>query len=95
MIKFTNEDNNKQFISIEIKDGKTTATICERLKEKFSALQHANIISDDTEILIEIDNNINYMFSLNEFKKYIETITAANVTHFSVDTDKPAQRYNG
>jgi len=95
MIKFTNKDNNKQFISIEVKDSKTTATICESLKEKFTALQHANIIFDDSEILIEIDNNINYGFSLNELREYMKTIAAANVTHFSVDTDEPTQRYNG
>lgn len=95
MIKFTEKDNNKQFISIVVKDGKATATINESLKEKFPALQQANIIFDDAEILIEIDNNIKYGFSLNQLREYIGTITAADVTTFCVDTDEPEQRYNG
>ncbi len=93
MIKFTEQDNNKQFISIEIKDNTPTETISENLKNKYPALQQANIIFDDSEILIEIDNNINYGFSLNELREYIKTNAAATVTHFSVDTDEPTQRY--
>lgn len=95
MMKFTEKDNNKQFISIAVKDGKSTATINESLKEKYPALQHANIILDCSEILIEIDNAINFGFSLNQLREYIGTITAADVTTFSVDTDEPTQRFNG
>lgn len=100
MIKFTEKDNNKQFIAIEIKSNEIdkisdSAVIVYSLKKAYSALQQANIIFDDTEILIEIDNNINYGFSLNELKEYIKTITAATITHFSVDTEELAQRYYG
>ncbi len=93
MIKFTEKDNNKQFISIELKDNTSTEMIIENLKKTYEALQQANIIFDDSEILIEINNNINYGFSLNELREYIKTNAAATVTHFSVDTDEPTQRY--
>lgn len=92
MIKFTTEDNNKQFICIDVKDNTPTKAILESIKNNYSALHQVNIISDDTEILIEIDNNINYGFSLNELREYIKHIAAATVTHFSVDTDEPTQR---
>lgn len=95
MIKFTEQDNNKQFISIAVKDNTPTETINENLKNKYAALQQANIIFDDSEILIKIDNNINYGFSLNELREYIKTVAAATVTHFSVDKDEPTQRYLG
>lgn len=95
MIKFTEQDNNKQFISIEVKDNTPTETITENLKNTYAALQQANIFFDNSEIIIEIDNNISYGFSLNELKQHIETIAAATVTHFSVDTDEPTQRYYG
>lgn len=92
MIKFTEKDNNKQFISIKVNDDTPTKTILNSLKNTYSALQQANIIFDESEILIEIDNNINYGFSLNELRAYIKTITTATITHFSVDTDEPTQR---
>lgn len=95
MIKFTEQDNNRQFISIEIKDNTPTETISENLKKTYEALQQANIVFDGSEILIEIDNSINYGFSLNELREHIKTIAAATVIHFSVDTDKPTQRYYG
>lgn len=94
MIKFTEQDN-KQFISIEVKDNTPTETINENLKNTYAALQQANIIFDNSEIIIEIDNNINYGFSLNELREYINTVAAATVTHFCVDTDEPTQRYYG
>ena len=89
MIKFTNEDNNRQFIEITIKDNTPTGTIIENIKNTYSALQQANIIFDNSEIIIEIFNNFNYGFSLNELREYIKTITTATITHFSVDTDEP------
>lgn len=95
MIKFTEQDNNKQFISIEIKDNTPTEAISENLKKTYEALQQANIICDTSEIIIEIDNNIDFGFSLNELREYIKTIAAATVTHFCVDTDEPTQRYHG
>lgn len=95
MIKFTEQDNNKQFISIEIKDNKSTKIISENLKKTYVALQQANIIYDTSEIIIEIDNNIDFGFSLNELREHIKTVAAATVTHFCVDTDEPTQRYYG
>lgn len=95
MIKFTNEDNNRQFIEITIKDNTPTGTIIENIKNTYSALQQANIIFDNSEIIIEIFNNFNYGFSLNELREYIKIITTATITHFSVDTDEPNQRYYG
>ena len=95
MIKFTNEDNNRQFIEITIKDNTPTGTIIENIKNTYSALQQANIIFDNSEIIIEIFNNFNYGFSLNELREYIKTITTATITLFSVDTDEPNQRYYG
>lgn len=97
MIKFTEKDNGKQFIGIEVKEGKPTNTIieCLRLTKKFESLNQANIIFDESEILIEIDNNINYGFSLNELREFIELMATANITTFEVDTDELTQRYNG
>ncbi len=93
MIKFTEKDNNKQFISIELKDNTSTEIISENLKKTYESLQQANIIYDTSEIIIEIDNNINYGFSLNELREHIKTVAAATVTHFAVDIEEPTQRY--
>lgn len=95
MIKFTEKDNNKQFVAIELKDNTAAEIISENLKKTYEALQQANIICDTSEIIIEIDNNIDFGFSLNELREYIKTIAAATVTHFCVDTDEPTQRYHG
>lgn len=95
MIKFTEKDNNKQFISIKLKDNTSTEIISENLKKIYKALQQASIICDTSEIIIEIDNNIDFGFSLNELREHIKTVAAATITHFSVDTDKPTQRYYG
>lgn len=95
MIKFTEQDNDRQFISIKVNDDTPTKTIFENIKNTYSALQQANTIFDESEILIEIDNSVDYGFSLNELREYIKTITTATITHFSVDTDEPNQRYLG
>ena len=95
MIKFSNQDNNRQFIEITIKDNTPTGTIIENIKNTYSPLQQANTIFDESKILIEINNSVDYGFSLNELREYIKTIIAATVTHFSVDTDEPNQRYYG
>ena len=93
MIKFTEKDNNKQFISIESKDSALNKIIIKNLTNTYSALQQANIVLDDSEILIEIDNNINYGFSLNELREHLKNIAPATIKHFIVDTDEPNQRY--
>ena len=95
MIEFTDKDNNKQFIAIELKDNTATEIIIENLKNTYESLQQANIICDTSEIIIEIDNSINYGFSLNELREHIKTVAAVTVTHFCVDTDEPTQRYYG
>lgn len=95
MIKFTDKDNNKQFIAIELKDNTAAKIIIENLKKTYESLQQANIIFDTSEIVIEIDNNINFGFSLNELREHIKTVAAVTVTHFCVDTDEPTQRYYG
>lgn len=97
MIKFTEKDNNKQFISIVVQGSTPNGIIIEHIMNTYSALQQANTISDNSEILIELNNNINYGFSLNELREYLKTITDADVlvTHFSVDTDEANQRYYG
>lgn len=95
MIKFTEKDNNKQFISIELKDNTTTEIISKNLKKIYESLQQANIICDTSEIIIEIDNNMDFGFSLNELREYINTLVEATVSHFVVDMDEPTQRYYG
>lgn len=95
MIKFTNKDDNKQFISITVSDNTPTKALCENIKEIYSSLQQANIIYDDSEIVIELDNSINYGFSLSDLREHIKTVAAATVSHFSVDINKPTQRYYG
>ncbi len=95
MIKFTENDNNKQFIAIELKDNTAAEIIIENLKNTYESLQQANIICDTSEIIIEIDNSINYGFSLNELREHIKTVAGVTVTHFCVDTDEPTQRYYG
>lgn len=97
MIKFKNEDDNKQFICIQINNEHTkTTALSENLKLTYLSLKQANVIFDNSEILIEIDNGINYDFSLNELRRYIEKIEpSAEITHFCVNTDIPTQRYAG
>lgn len=93
MIKFTDKDNNKQFISIKVNDNMPTKALYENLKETYSALQQANIIFDASEIIIEIDNNIDFGFSLDELRKHIKNLADVTVTHFCVDLAEPLQRY--
>lgn len=92
MITFTKKDNGRQFISIKVDD---TLRVKEELQSKYPVLKQANIVLDEVEILIEIEDSIQFGFSLNELRAYINSIAPAHITHFTVDVDEPAQRYIG
>lgn len=92
MITFTTKDNGRQFISIKVND---TLQIKEQLQNKYPVLKKANVFLDEVEILIEIEDSFEFGFSLNELKAYINSITPAHITHFTVDVNEPTQRYIG
>ncbi len=95
MIKFTEKDNNKQFISINTDENTNIDIIVQEIRKQYPSLKQLHIIFDEAEILIPLETGFPYGFSLNELREYIKPIAAATVTHFSVDTEEPTQRYYG
>lgn len=92
MITFTKKDNGRQFISIKVDN---TLRVKKELQNKYPALKRANVFLDEVEILIEIEDSIQFGFSLNELRAYINSIAPAHITHFTIDVNEPTQRYIG
>lgn len=98
MIKFSNENNDEQYISIAVDNPEDTNIndLVDRIKAKYPSIQALHIAFDESEILIPLTNDCNYGFSLNQLREYLKPIAAAaTVSHFCVDVDEPSQRYSG
>lgn len=97
MIRFTNEYDNQQFISIAIDNPEevNVDNLINKIKAEYPSIQALHIVFDESEILIPLTNDCNYSFSLNQLREYLKPIAAATVSHFCVDMDEPTQRYNG
>lgn len=97
MIKFTNSNNDEQYISIAVDNPEDTNIndLVDKIKAEYPSIQTLHVIFDESEILIPLINDCNYGFSLNQLREYLKPIAAATVSHFCVDTDEPLQRYNG
>ena len=90
MIKFTEAENNKQFISISNFDIPTEELISILTKEKPNIIDGIYRI-DEGEILLTLDN-VTYGFSLNELRRIINNYTPAIVYCFCVDLNLESQR---
>lgn len=93
MIKFTTKDDNKQFISIVIKDYTSTKRLFNYLCGLYSSLALCDYKMDKNEIIFNIADNVKYGFSLKELKQTINRITNATVRCFCVYLSEPTQRY--
>lgn len=97
MIKFTNEYDDQQFISIALNNPEEVNVdyLIRRIKADYPGIKALHIIFDESEVLIPLVNDCNYGFSLNQLREYLKPIAAATVSHFCVDIDEPTQRFNG
>ena len=91
MIKFTEAENNKQFISISNFNIPTEKLISILTKEKPNIIEGIYQI-DEVEILLALEN-VTYGFSLNELRRIINNYTPAIVYCFCVDLNLKSQRY--
>lgn len=91
---FNLTDDNKQYISITIKDGASTNKVADHIIGKIPVIEKISKYDSD-EILIQLENNIDYGFSLNELRKKIAEIAKADIYIFCVDINMKSQRYKG
>lgn len=94
MIKFNLTDDNKQFISISIKDGTPSNIVANYITDYYPSVGKICKLDED-EILIPLKNNINYGFSLNELRANVAEIAKVDIYNFCVDVRIKSQRYNG
>ncbi len=94
MIKFTSKDDNKQFISILVKDNTLTENIYNYLSNLYKPLTFVFYKMDDEEIIFRLESDIKYGFSLCELRQAANKIAEAVVTHFCVDVTLANQRYS-
>lgn len=87
MITFTKKDDNKQFISIAGDENTDTNYLISELKKQLPTLSGLTIITDEAKILIPVEENYNYGFSLNELREAVKPMAKAVISHFSVDVD--------
>ncbi len=95
MIKFTSNEDNKQYISI-ISRKTPTDIILDKAIKLYPEIAKGFYKADKSEILLNLDNSIDYGFSLNELRETLNKIADdIIVSHFCVDIDEPTQRYCG
>lgn len=94
MIRFTNIQDNTQYVSVLVSEGVNISALISKLKTDFPSIQPLHFIFDSEELLMPIVNNCNYDFSLNQLREYLKPV-ATTVSHFCADMGKPTQRYYG
>ena len=92
MIRFNQNNDNVQFVSIVLHGGEDTSTVFERLSHVISGL--SLFAKDCEEILLDIPDG-GCGFSLNQLRAAIEPIAKAKVAIVTVDLDEPSQRLTG
>lgn len=58
MIKFTPNEDNKQFVSINIKDGTNAAKVFDYIPALYPVIKTNLYKMDDDEILLNLENNL-------------------------------------
>lgn len=92
MIKFTDEEQNKQFIAIELKEKINSNAVYSYLKAYFPIIEKGFYKMDEDEIILNFEG-IEYNFSLNELKEEAATIAKVDAYVFAVDMKEKSQRY--
>ncbi len=92
MITFTKKEDNKQYVSISVSDNTNPKRILNYICCCYSTIDKNICIFDSDEILLPLENNINYDFSLNDLRKTVSDIAEANISHFCVDLNLLNQR---
>ena len=92
MIRFNKADDDKQFVSIRIRDGKTALEVYNYLSGLY-IMDNLSCAMDNEEIIIEICGNSSVGFSLNDLKRALNKISNnVDVGHFCVDLNEKNQR---
>lgn len=87
MIRFSVEDDNKQFVSIKPLDSTTTAEIIKHLQNKLPTITDDDIFGfDEREILINLYPAISthYDFSGGKLKEVVNAISNAEVRTMAI-----------
>lgn len=92
MLHFTEFEDNRQFISITIKDGTSTRKVLDFLEAFYPTIRTYLYTFDREEIALNLDNNIEYGFTLNQLRDVVNHIADAEVYTFAVDINKKDQR---
>lgn len=95
MIKFNKNEDNKQFISINITDGTEAAKVFDYISACYPSISQNPYRLDNDEILLTLEYGYNYGFSLNALRSTVAEVAKADVYTFCVDMDEPTQRYRG
>lgn len=93
MIRFNRTDDNKQYVSIHIRDGKAAPDVFNYLRGLYLTINNLPCAMDNEEIIIEISGNSPIGFSLGDLRRTLKRISANIVVgHFCVDLSDKSQR---
>lgn len=95
MIKFNKNENNKQFISISIEDGTDVIKVFNYISALYPVIKNNLYKMDNDEILLNLENDVHYDFSLNALRSTVAKIAKANTYVFCVYMLESTQRYIG
>lgn len=92
MIRFTKTEDNKQYISIIVKDDKDPLKVYNYITSAYDTLKNLPCIMDNEEIAIKLCGNSSLGFSLNELRRQLKQIADVVVSIICVDLSVYGQR---
>lgn len=92
MIHFTENEDNKQFISIKINDGTNTDSVLTYIAKAYPLISKAVFDKDTEEIIIKTPpEGEHYGFSLNDLRRTVSNVANTEITMFCVDVNSDTQ----
>lgn len=76
-----------------ITDGAGTREVFDHISKAYPIIKSNLYKMDNEEILLMLENNVRYNFSLNELRATVAEVATAEASVICVDLSEPAQRY--
>lgn len=97
MVKFSEKDRGKQFVSVHIPSDTSPRFLFDQLRDDYLEVEEELMQYKDEELVIEVPS-CGLGFSMNNLRSFLRhrcDFPDAQLTMFSVDPDEPSQRWYG
>lgn len=90
--QFDKNGECREFLSIRVLDGSDVAKVKEYICREYESIEESIYGMDDEEILIEVQDGVEYDFCFNQLVLTAAEVAESEVTWFLLDFNDPTQR---